>query len=79
MSYDINRALPVTGMTISQLEEELEIIEMAYGIFSASGIEETLDFLPHNKNPIRDAIKEYGDRIRDIKNEIFERQVLVKS
>lgn len=62
-------------MSINELELELEILEMAYDIFKGTAVGEVITF----SDPIKDAKKAYGERIRDLKNEIFERSVLVQS
>jgi hypothetical protein len=67
--------LSVTDMSISALETELELLEAVYSIFIMSKDVE-IDGLA---TPVKESIQAYGNRIRDIKNEIFERQVLVKS
>lgn len=71
----MNSILPVTEMTINELETELELVELAHGIFSGTAPGEVVSF----SDALLETKQKYADRIRDIKNEIFERQVLVKS
>jgi predicted RNase H-like HicB family nuclease len=60
----------VTEMSFNELELELSILKVAHDIFTGKGPEDALSSM----QPVIDM---YAERIRDIENEIFERNVLV--
>jgi hypothetical protein len=74
-TVELKSLLPVTEMTINELEMELELIRQVYNIFGgiAAYSNSTLD------TKVGEAMKQYGDRIQAIECEIFERRVLLQS
>lgn len=62
--------LSVSEMTFNELEMELVLLKEVYGIFKGDGPVEA-------HSTMQSVIDKYAERMRDIENEIFERNVLV--
>lgn len=62
--------LSVTEMTFNELELELILLKEVYDIFKGKGPDEA-------HSTMKTVIDMYAARMRDIENEIFERNVLV--